>query len=108
MGPYVNVNGVIIANNYDDLVDGSLLTTPDVTEDGVAAAVPFAWTATNFNGTPTSGGRNCTGWTNAGPGTTDAQRGWNGKGDETDEDWTTNGVVNCSNNSTFGLYCAAQ
>jgi cysteine-rich repeat protein len=69
--PYLKVNGVKVADNWADLIDGTLDSPIDVTETGGATPIgtftcqaKSVWTGTNANGTLYNNGLNsCTNWT---------------------------------------------
>ena len=48
---YARVDGVIIADDWDDLIDGTLDAPISITELGSSAAGSAVWTGTNANGT---------------------------------------------------------
>ena len=66
--PYVLPTGEVVADNWADLIDGSLQTEIDVNASGGTPAgvcpVTNVWTATTISGTPNP--NNCSGWTNNG------------------------------------------
>jgi len=64
---YVRVDGVRVANNWADLVDGNLQNPILLNENG-AAEEGDAWTGTLFDGTSSSAG-DCAGYTSDGVGT---------------------------------------
>ena len=108
--PYVKVNGVKVANNWADLIDGTLLSPIDVTElngpapqgtVGCPANNPTVWTATNANGTLSNALSTCTNWTSVANGslwgrTTVMDTGWTA--------WCSGGT--CS--WTAPIYCFQQ
>jgi len=63
--PYARVDGVVVANNFADLTDGSLLAPIAITQNGsVVSTGPsvFAWTGTTADGS-TIAGHTCNNWT---------------------------------------------
>lgn len=71
---FMRVDGVKIANGWEDLLDGDLLETINVTEQGVWIPYPHVWTNTLANGTHADRD-DCSGWTSvAGKGT--LGQGW--------------------------------
>ena len=88
--PYVRVDGVVIANNWNDLVDGTLLAPLNKTESNGAVPLgntscagggfPTTWSGTSTNGT--SQGSFCGNWTNTNGGSR-----W-GRADQTNSSWT--------------------
>src|SRR5690606_983409 len=75
-GPYVKVDGVSVADNWADLIDGDLDSQIDKTELGDAAPIgttncsggnfPTVWTGTGVAGT-LIGPQTCNSWTSNGP-----------------------------------------
>lgn len=80
--PYALLDGTIIANDWADLVDGSLAHAIDVTERGEPLPISVeVWTGTRSDGSYS--GSSCSGWTNGGwwsqygtVGTTSSSRSW--------------------------------
>jgi hypothetical protein len=102
-GPYWTVDRVAIADDWDDLTDGTLAATIFVTE-GVATPGGFfgVWTHTQTDGTAGGvGNAHCHNWTSAGAGGGDA--GWCGL--DTAE-WTENNATDCFLHKR--LYCFQQ
>jgi len=63
--PYARVDGIVVANNFADLTDGSLLAPITITQNGsVVSTGPsvFAWTGTTADGS-TIAGHTCNNWT---------------------------------------------
>ncbi|MBS1826486.1 MAG: DNRLRE domain-containing protein [Acidobacteria bacterium] len=62
-GPYARVDGVVVADNWADLTDGSLKSAIPVTQFGVSRVLePYTWTNTTVAGA-SAGGPDCNGWT---------------------------------------------
>jgi len=103
--PYARVDGVVVANNFADLTDGSLLAPINITQDGSVAvsggASVFAWTGTYANGSAFAG-RTCNNWTNATNGFT-AQSGYP---PSTSGVWTDAQNYGCDRSDR--LYCVQQ
>lgn len=106
IGPYVNMHGDIIANDWIGLTSGVLLNPVLYDESGInltpaAGGTIDVWTGTNTAGQPIAG-QTCTGWTAVGV------TGIEGLGTVTTSDWTMVSAtpVNCTN--TFHLYCFEQ
>ena len=103
-GPYARVDKVVVANGWNDLVDGTLIAGIDVTELGAKApAGARAWTGTSESGaaiaaTPADV---CQDWTGASP--VGAVLGTVGNVDAT---WSSDGTVRCVNQHR--LYCFEQ
>ncbi len=99
--PYVRLDGVTIAKNWDDLTDGSLSSAILVTEYGQNATdFSNVWTATDATGTAIPSQFYCGGWT------TPSGRGGIGVWDHTDSGWTYYGAVSCD--APGRLYCFEQ
>lgn len=60
-GRYVLVDGTVIANNWDDLVDGSIQNPIELDENGEIVH-DIVWTGTHFDGTKIEGNL-CNDWT---------------------------------------------
>jgi len=63
--PYRLVDGTLVANDWNDLIDGTLAHAIDLHETGARAmpATPDVWTGTTRTGRTTS--TDCTGWSSA-------------------------------------------
>jgi len=103
-GRYTLVNGLVVAMDWDDLVDGELEHTIDVTEYSEICDNGGAWTGTLPNGQPAFGSSFCFDWTKA--------KGWGdelgGRGvlTQTDALWSYYKQINCG--ATASLYCIEQ
>jgi hypothetical protein len=62
-GPYVRTDGIQVARDFSDLVDGSIAAPIPLNEFGVASGQLGAWTGTMATGE--ASGFNCNGWTSA-------------------------------------------
>lgn len=100
-GPYRLVNGITIANNWDDLVDGSLLSSINVSETGGSVS-GNAWTTTNISG-GAIGSAHCASWTNG----TSSGNGRYGSVSSISSTWT-NSTSNNGCHLTNSLYCFEQ
>jgi hypothetical protein len=97
-GPWSRIDGIPIATNLTDLLDGRLGTTLDQTETGAYVAGAQVWTSTLSTGLGNVGG-NCADWT-AGAGTL----GTVGRANNSDSHWTRDAVtVDCAEPQR--LYC---
>ena len=98
-GPYVLVDGTIVANDWDDLVDGSILTPINLDASGVIRPGEV-WT-----GTLATGGSypddDCAAFTSGSTGVALC-----GATDTTSSKWTENITPACS--TLLGLYCIEQ
>jgi len=98
--PYVLVDGVKIADDWADLIDGNLNASIMVDEDGNAlGGLNRVWTNVTTAGAD-EGGNDCTNWTSVGG---SARYGWTGHlGDL----WTDSLTESC--NTPKRLYCFEQ
>jgi hypothetical protein len=94
-GPWVRLDGVVLAENLADLMDGELNTSMSLTETGVYVS-GFVRTGTTRNGEKTSD--TCNGWT-------DGSESFNGSTGRTYDrsGWTASGHPPC--NLGMYLYC---
>jgi len=104
VGPYVRVDGALVAEDWDDLTDGILVNLVDLDENNqVISDGGASWTGTDFAGDPTSDGATCEGWTAA----TFEARGAIGAYDDDEfgawSHWNDAGAFPCENR--FHLYC---
>lgn len=103
-GPYVRVDGRVVAEDWDDLTDGVLTHLIELDERGmVISDGGAAWTGTSYDGTPTADGADCEGWTVE----TFEGRGAIGAYDDDEfgawSHWDNVGPFPCQN--PFHLYC---
>jgi len=99
VGPYVLVDGNLVANDWDDLVDGSILVPINLDANGVERAGEV-WTGTLADGTSYLDD-DCGGFTNGSTGMALC-----GATASTTETWTANITPVCSTH--LGLYCIEQ
>ncbi len=99
-GPYVRVDGVIVADDWDDLTDGSVDNLPNIDENGSVAG-DFMWTGTNTDGTA-QGGFTCSNWS------TDVGTAFVGFNFVTDSRWTAAQNSNCEGGGGSRFYCFEQ
>lgn len=59
-GPYLRVDGTVVADDHSDLLDGTLDSAISVTEGNESRPGATVWTGTFFNGQPTQG--TCDDW----------------------------------------------
>lgn len=101
--PYGRTDGIIIANNWDDLVDGTLLAPINVDENGNPVPDPpsYAFTNTTDAGEH-GGGPSCGNW--------DLTVGLGRKGiiSATNSDWTYTGPPHAPCGSNQYIYCFQQ
>lgn len=103
-GPYRLVNGATIANNWDDLRDGSLLAGIKVTETGGDYGSQVSvWTGTTTTGSATA--EHCKNWSTVASDST----GIYGLAYATDAQWTQFGPpLMCRPSSPLHFYCFQQ
>lgn len=105
---YVLVTGTVIANNWNDLVDGSIAAPINVDENGNAVAGSDVWTGTLSDGGVRDAGADCSSnvagssWEDE----TQFNAGGYGRTDQTDGRWTNTSQKQCLN--TARLYCFQQ
>lgn len=102
--PYKLLNGVTVANDFDDLIDGTIAHGIDVYETGVTIPAPQideVWTGTTSLGR--SSGSNCMNWTNS---TAQLPHASVGLSNETGFRWTQAYVQFCDR--AVRLYCFEQ
>ncbi|MGB5809511.1 MAG: hypothetical protein WBG86_03215, partial [Polyangiales bacterium] len=97
--PYVRVDGTLIANDWDDLVDGSIMAPINLDADGNPRGGD-TWTGTLADGTPYLG-EDCEGFTSDAGGV-----GQCGSSATTGPAWTENITPACA--SQLRLYCVQQ
>ncbi len=100
--PYVRIDGVEIAGNWSDLIDGDLAAPLEVDEWGNVqnnGECGNVWTNTLRDGTPYDEDA-CTGWTSLQDGTR------LGRSDVTNYTWTEGCVQDCL--KQYHLYCVQQ
>jgi hypothetical protein len=105
--PYARVDGVVVANNFADLIDGSLLAPINVTQNSTPVSGGgrslFAWTGTTADGS-TIAGATCDNWTAA----TDTFSAASGEPGGTNGSWTNTQILGCSGFGSDHLYCVQQ
>jgi len=101
---YRLLDGTLIANGWNDLVDGELRSPINVDERGVVvSASTEVWTGTGPDGQPLHTG--CSGFTSADGSATDYAG--QGHSDKTDGGWTYVNVQQCSRTDAR-IYCFEQ
>jgi hypothetical protein len=102
-GPYMLVDGTIIANNWDDLTDGTLSAPIDIDENGDLVARDV-FTNVQTDGTVNGSIGDCNGWTDG------ASTGGAGTGLDsvTDGSWTQYDSDYDICTATNRLYCFSQ
>jgi hypothetical protein len=104
--PYRLLDGTLVANDWNDLVDGTIARAIDIDETGatrVAAGGLPVWTATDTTGAGFVD-EQCTNWTN---GAASAPSPFVGRNDATDTNWTMAAQQTCDATSLH-LYCVEQ
>ena len=101
--PYVLVDGTKIADDWDDLLDGSIDARINVDESGTTVAPSFVWTGIGLAaGAIFITGADCANWTDS----TIGDPGSSGSTDETDSGWTDFGQGACD--FARPVYCFQQ
>ena len=105
--PYARVDGVVVANNFADLADGSLLAPINITQNSTPVSggglAVFAWTGTTADGS-TIAGRTCNNWTDA----TNTFNAASGVPASTSGSWTNTQNIGCAGFESDHLYCVQQ
>ena len=96
---YVRIDGRLIAENWNDLVDGDIAVPIDLDENG-AARFGDVWTGTLATGEPYQGD-DCAGFTSSAAGNAQC-----GDSESTSSTWTENITPSCF--VTLRLYCVEQ
>lgn len=100
--PYVlSFDQTLIANNWDDLTDGSIQNQFNKTQTGTNLGGKSVWTGTNANGA--SNANTCQNWTSS---NSTVSTGRRGKTDQTTQQWTTENNAGCA--AQNHLYCIEQ
>ncbi len=99
-GPYVLVNDINVADDWNDLIDGTLDHAIDTTAWGVAENFDRVWTNTRPNGTIYYTDYTCQDWT------LNSSSSKYGNSEEVDNRWTLEDCTSCSN--YLRLYCFQQ
>lgn len=100
-GPFVLVNGTVIATDWSDLTDGNLLAPISLTASG-AELEGWAWTGTTAEGQLDPYESTCDAWQS----TVYPFQGWFGTTTYTNMYWTYNDGISCSVSAS--LYCFQQ
>ena len=107
-GPYVRLDGVTIAQDKSDLLDGSISVPINLTETGSTSS-GFVFTGSNASGVSYGSSTNglCVGWTR-GCGVCYGNHFYAqvGRADRNNDDWVDVGWVKCHTGSH--LYCFEQ
>lgn len=98
--PYYLTNGVLIANSWSDLIDGTLIAPIGVNEQGIPVASNIPRTGTLFTGLPSM--TTCLNWTSSSA----SVYGMAGFSEAIDHGWTENQPNPC--NVMHRLYCFGQ
>lgn len=97
--PYYLPNGVKLADNWDDLLDGTTAVDFNITEASVYVPPNIPWTGTHYDGT-TVIGANCNGWT------TSAANVVGADGNSMAGGWSEHGTGSCG--VLHRLFCFQQ
>lgn len=96
-GPWIRLDGVLVANGKSDLVDGTLHAPINLTETGAWLSYLGVWTATQASGAYL--GADCEGWTSS----LAATQGRYGGANRANSNWTSNTTIACDYGGR--LYC---
>lgn len=96
-GPWVRLDGVLVASGKSDLVDGTLHAPINLTETGAWLGYYGVWTGTQSGGTYL--GTDCEGWTSSAA----ATQGRYGAANRANPNWTSNATLACDYGGR--LYC---
>ena len=97
-GAFTRTDGVVIAEGWPDLLDGTLAAPIDRDESGAALTNALVWTNTKVNGTPAVV-QHCMDWTS----NSVMHKGQSGYNAAMDASWTNFEPNSCTNSSR--LYC---
>jgi hypothetical protein len=107
--PYRLVNGTLIAENWDDLTDGTLRNSINRDESGSSPGSQFVWTNTTPSGLFVAGDKDCETEDGNWLDDTDSSQGRYGDSSSTDANWTNASDIVCNVfGSGFSLYCFQQ
>ena len=105
-GPYMLIDGTVIADNWADLIDGALAAGITLNEEGgvisPTSTDSLVWTATNTDGTHKPFGPHCQQFTSS----SQFDRGWIGRAGETSAGWTD--LTGSACHVPRRLYCFEQ
>jgi len=104
VGRYVLVNGLIVAENWDEFISGTHQSPIDVTEQS-QTLVAGVWTGTQPDGTRVPGQGHCQDWTSSSA----LEEAYQGDSSFSDESWTLDQLINpfgCV--AALALYCIEQ
>lgn len=99
-GPYKLLNGNTLANNWNDLTDGSIQYPINLSEINTTINVPFVWTHSFSDGSIRQLHDDCVSWTSTSSG------GSTGDSTRTDGGWSDYGATACT--QAHPLYCFEQ
>lgn len=95
-GPFIRIDGAVVATDLADLVDDTLTNPISKTELGATSTVDV-WTGTSSGGTVDGGGNHCGDWAD------DGASGMTGDSSVTNASWTQSGARACGESQA--LYC---
>jgi hypothetical protein len=107
-GPYRRTDGVMVAKDWADFTDGTLLAPIDRDEDGALDTGTFicrggeVWSNVGSNGQLRVGAPDCNGWSAA------SQLGSSGNLGNSDGMWTAGDCTKIICSSELSLYCVQQ
>jgi hypothetical protein len=101
LSPYIRTDGMLVAKDWSDLVDGVLVAPIEITENGDISNESSVWTAVQTSG---DGGEifDCNGWTSS----SSSHSGQQGTSRVAGPRWTEHSIDTCE--LTRALYCFQQ
>lgn len=100
-GDYITTTGIVVANGWADLTDGSLQNPINITSAG-DTHITYVWTNTQIDGNIDTFDTHCLNWTSDQGNT----YGMVGHSNFSTNYWTEYRAIYCS--ETFGFYCIQQ
>jgi hypothetical protein len=108
-GPYVLVNGTLVASNWAGLTSGTLVHPIDLTEEAGPPNNTWVWTDTDTSGQSIQSTKDlaCNDWTSSTRAIGDGSvYGWSGDNTDTNNLWT--GIAYSTCDTLQALYCVQQ
>jgi hypothetical protein len=101
LSPYIRTDGMLVAKDWSDLVDGVLVAPIEITENGDISNESTVWTNVQTSGDPGES-FNCNGWTSS----SSSHSGQQGTSRVAGPRWTEHSIDTCE--LTRALYCFQQ
>ncbi len=116
--PYILMDGTTIANDWNDLIDGTIQNPINITEEGILTTQHSVFSFTQTDGTPGLFGDitstcydddcHCNNWTNANQNGNPTPGSAVGMISATNDDWTDYSFVNACGPTGMSIYCFQQ